>query len=109
SHTPQSLRSCHGCAGLYRAPADGAPFAGKERAVTGQTASDTAVPDAPRRGLLRLRFPAELEAEFRASQRDGQRRWARMSLLLALSTVLGFAVIDHWVLPNAGIGHSDLV
>jgi diguanylate cyclase (GGDEF)-like protein len=32
-----------------------------------------------------------------------------MSLLVALSTVLGFAVIDHWVLPGPSIGHSDLV
>jgi diguanylate cyclase (GGDEF)-like protein len=68
-----------------------------------------AVAHAPRRGLLRLRFPDELEAEFRAAYRETHRRWARMSLLLALSTVLGFAVIDHWVLPNPSVGHSDLV
>jgi diguanylate cyclase (GGDEF)-like protein len=67
------------------------------------------VAHAPRRGLLRLRFPEELEAEFRAAHRDTHRRWARMSLLLALSTTLGFALIDHWVLPNPSIGHSDLV
>jgi diguanylate cyclase (GGDEF)-like protein len=67
------------------------------------------VAHAPRRGLLRLRFPDELEAEFRTAHRDTHRRWARMSLLLALSTTLGFALIDHWVLPNPSIGHSDLV
>ncbi len=32
-----------------------------------------------------------------------------MSLCVALSTVLGFAVIDHFVLPGPRIGHSDLV
>src|SRR5215510_1950424 len=68
-----------------------------------------AVPHAPQTGLLRLRFPKELEAEYRLSRRDTDRRWARMSLVIALSTVLGFAVIDHWVLPGPRIGHSDLV
>jgi diguanylate cyclase (GGDEF)-like protein len=63
----------------------------------------------PQHGLLRLRFPKELEAEYRVSRRDTDRRWARMSLLVALSTVLGFAVIDHWVLPGPRIAHSDLV
>ncbi|HEU4624885.1 MAG TPA: diguanylate cyclase [Steroidobacteraceae bacterium] len=63
----------------------------------------------PQSGLLRLRFPKELEAEYRFSRRDTDRRWARMSLLVALSTVLGFAVIDHWVLPGPRIAHSDLV
>jgi diguanylate cyclase (GGDEF)-like protein len=63
----------------------------------------------PQRGLLRLRFPKDLEAEYRFSRRDTDRRWARMSLLVALSTVLGFAVIDHWVLPGPRIAHSDLV
>jgi diguanylate cyclase (GGDEF)-like protein len=63
----------------------------------------------PHEGLLRLRFPKELEAEYRLSRRDTDRRWARMSLLVALSTVLGFAVIDHWVLPGPRIAHSDLV
>ena len=68
-----------------------------------------AVAHAPHTGFLRLRFPKELEAEYRLSRRDTDRRWARMSLLVALSTVLGFAVIDHWVLPGPRIAHSDLV
>jgi diguanylate cyclase (GGDEF)-like protein len=76
-----------------------------ERAVNGMPA----VPYAAQTGLLRLRFPAGLEAEYRLSRSDTERRWARMSLLVALSTVLGFAVIDHWVLPGPRIGHSDLV
>jgi diguanylate cyclase (GGDEF)-like protein len=68
-----------------------------------------AVAHAPLRGLWRLRFPDDLEAEFRTAHRDSHRRWARMSLLLALSTTLGFALIDHWILPDPSIGHSDLV
>jgi hypothetical protein len=64
---------------------------------------------APQTGFLRLRFSKELETEYRFSRRDTDRRWARMSLLVALSTVLGFAVIDHWVLPGPRIAHSDLV
>jgi diguanylate cyclase (GGDEF)-like protein len=68
-----------------------------------------AVPEAPQAGFLRLKFPKELETEYRHSRRDTDRRWARMSLLVALSTVLGFAFIDHWVLPGPRIGHSDLV
>ena len=75
------------------------------RAVNG----GAGVPDAPAARSLKLRFPPELEAEYRVSRRDTDRRWARMSLLIALSTVLGFAVIDHWVLPGPRIGHSDLV
>ena len=67
------------------------------------------VPDTLPARSLKLRFPPELEAEYRVSRRDTDRRWARMSLLVALSTVLGFAVIDHWVLPGPRIGHSDLV
>ncbi len=47
-----------------------------------------------------LRFPAELEAEYQESIAPATRRWVRMSVFLALSTVLGFAVIDHWVLAR---------
>jgi diguanylate cyclase (GGDEF)-like protein len=77
-----------------------------ERAV-GSGAS--AAPHVPQLGLVKLRFPPELETEYRRSRHETERRWARMSLYVALSTVLGFAVIDHWVLPGPIIGHSDLV
>lgn len=63
----------------------------------------------PRAGRLTLRFPPELESEYRASRLETERRWARMSLYVALSTVLGFAVIDHYVLPAPRLGNSDLV
>jgi diguanylate cyclase (GGDEF)-like protein len=67
------------------------------------------VPEAPFVGRLQLRFPPDLEAEYRASRSDTERRWARMSLYVALSTVLGFAVIDHFVLPAPRMGNSDVV
>jgi diguanylate cyclase (GGDEF)-like protein len=69
----------------------------------------SSVQDAPRAGRLILKFAPELEVEYRASRRATERRWARMSLYVALSTVLGFAVIDHFVLPAPSTGHSDLV
>ena len=55
-----------------------------------------------------LKFQPELEAEYHDSMSPATRRWVRMSVFLALSTVLGFAVIDHWVLarPTSPIADS---
>ncbi|HYL71942.1 MAG TPA: hypothetical protein VEY89_11640, partial [Candidatus Dormibacteraeota bacterium] len=48
---------------------------------------------------LQLRFPdRDLERQFLLSYRAAARPWVRMSLVVALSTVLGFTVIDHWLL-----------
>jgi diguanylate cyclase (GGDEF)-like protein len=63
----------------------------------------------PWRGFLRLRFSKDLEAEFLATQRAASRRWVRVSMLVALSTVLGFAVIDHRVLVGPKVADADLV
>jgi diguanylate cyclase (GGDEF)-like protein len=61
-----------------------------------------------RRALL-LSFPdAELERQFRLSYRAAARPWIRMSLLVALSTVLGFAVIDHWLLVGPRLAQPDI-
>jgi diguanylate cyclase (GGDEF)-like protein len=68
-----------------------------------------AAPGMPRAGRLTLRFPDALESEYRAARNESNRRWARMSLYVALSTTLGFAVIDHFVLPAPKIGNSDVV
>jgi len=73
------------------------------------TEGTSAVVYAGRHGLLRLRFPGALEAEFLVGYRAAARRWIRMSLFVALSTVLGFAVIDHWVLVGPHRGKADLV
>ena len=63
----------------------------------------------PRRGWLRLRFPSGLEAEFLLSYRAAARRWVRLSMLVALCTSLGFAVIDHWVLIGPHLRQADMV
>jgi len=68
-----------------------------------------AAPEMPRAGKLTLRFPNELESEYRATRSENNRRWARMSLYVALSTTLGFAVIDHFVLAAPRMGNSDAV
>jgi diguanylate cyclase (GGDEF)-like protein len=61
----------------------------------------------PRR--LRLRFPdAEVERHFLISYRAAARPWIRMSILVALSTVLGFAIIDHWLLVGARLARPDV-
>ena len=46
----------------------------------------------------RLEFDAELERQFRTQHAAAARRWVRISTLVALSTTIGFAVIDHFVL-----------
>ena len=62
---------------------------------------------ATRRG--QLRFPdAELERQFRLSYRAAARPWIRVSLVVALSTTLGFAVIDHWLLVGARLARPDI-
>ncbi len=62
------------------------------------TLADTAVAPRASGKTWSLRFEPALEREFVAQQSASARRWVRMSTLLALSTTLGFAVIDHWVL-----------
>src|SRR4051812_8010894 len=75
----------------------------------GQLDRAPAASDMPRAGKLTLRFLAELESEYRASRSESNRRWARMALYVALSTTLGFAVIDHFVLAAPRVGNSDVV
>ena len=67
------------------------------------------VAPALRRGAFRMAFAKPLEAQFRAAHRESVRRWIRLSLLIALTTVLGFAVIDHWVLVGPRVPQSDLI
>ena len=57
----------------------------------------------------RLRFAdPELERQFLLSYRAAVRPWIRMSLIVALSTVLGFAIIDHWLLVGPRLARADL-
>ena len=58
---------------------------------------------------LQLRFPdRELERQFLLSYRAAARPWVRMSLIVALSTVLGFAIIDHWLLVGPRLARPDI-
>ena len=65
--------------------------------------------DPPAIAQLQLKFAdGGLEREFLHSYRTMARPWVRMSLLVALSTVLGFAVIDHWLLVGPRLVRPDL-
>ncbi len=58
---------------------------------------------------MRLRFrDAELENQFILSYRASARPWIRVSLVVALSTVLGFAIIDHVLLVGARLVQPDI-
>jgi diguanylate cyclase (GGDEF)-like protein len=52
-------------------------------------------------GFGNLRFPPELEAKFRLHHLLAAQRWVRLSILVALGTTLGFAMIDHWVIHSS--------
>ena len=52
-------------------------------------------------GFARLHFPPALEAEFRRHHLLTSQHWVRLSILVALGTTLGFAMIDHWVIHSS--------
>ena len=52
-------------------------------------------------GFARLRFPPALESDFRRYHLLASQRWVRLSILVALGTTLGFAMIDHWVIRSS--------
>jgi diguanylate cyclase (GGDEF)-like protein len=60
-------------------------------------------------GFRRLVFPDALEAEFRDAHLAGARSRVRLAVFVALTTTLGFAVIDHFVLRANRNGIPDLV
>jgi diguanylate cyclase (GGDEF)-like protein len=65
--------------------------------------------DPPALAQLQLKFfDGELERAFLLTYRTMARPWVRMSLLVALSTVLGFAVIDHWLLVGPRLVRPDV-
>ena len=66
--------------------------------------------DRPLRTRLKLRFrDTELERHFLVSYRAAARPWIRMSIWVALSTVLGFTIIDHWLLVGPHLARPDAV
>jgi diguanylate cyclase (GGDEF)-like protein len=49
-------------------------------------------------GFRFLRFPEPLETEYRTEHRARLRNFTRMAILLSACTVVGFAILDHFVL-----------
>jgi diguanylate cyclase (GGDEF)-like protein len=60
-------------------------------------------------GFRFLRFPEPLESEFRAEHRARLRVWNRVAIWVAACTVLGFAVLDHFVLSANHARITNLV
>jgi diguanylate cyclase (GGDEF)-like protein len=64
--------------------------------VSSPTASDAARLLAT--GFRFLRFPEPLETEFYSEHRARLRVWNRIAIMLSACTVVGFAILDHFVL-----------
>ena len=63
----------------------------------------------PRLSRFKLRFEGpDLEQQFLLAYRAAARPWIRTSLVVALSTVLGFTVIDHWLLVGPRLARPDI-
>lgn len=60
-------------------------------------------------GFPWLRFPPALEPEFIAEYRDDRRMLIRISLCIALATVLGLAILDDWLFGAESHGVADIV
>jgi len=71
------------------------------RSTTRSGSDDRQAARALEGGFARLRFPPELEAEFRHHHLVTSQHWVRLSILVALGTTLGFAMIDHWVIRSS--------
>jgi diguanylate cyclase (GGDEF)-like protein len=52
------------------------------------------------RGFRFLRFEEPLESEFRAEHRARMRVWNRVAIWMSACTVLGYAILDHFVLSS---------
>ena len=50
------------------------------------------------KGFRFLRFDEPLESEFRTEHRSRMRAWNRVAIMVSACTVLGFAILDHFVL-----------
>jgi diguanylate cyclase (GGDEF)-like protein len=52
------------------------------------------------RGYRRLRFPEPLEQQYRDDHHASSHRMVRMSVIVAVITSAGFALIDHWMVRS---------
>ncbi len=61
------------------------------------------------KGFRFLRFDEPLETEFRAEHRYRLRTWNRIAIMLSACTVVGFAILDHFVLDAEHSRISNMV
>ena len=61
------------------------------------------------KGFRFLRFDEPLETEFRAEHRARLRVWCRIAIIVSACTVVGFAILDHFVLSPEHSRITNLV
>ena len=59
------------------------------------------------KGFRFLRFDEPLETEFRTEHRSRLRVWNRIAIIVSACTVLGFAILDHFVLSRRAFAHHQ--
>jgi diguanylate cyclase (GGDEF)-like protein len=60
-------------------------------------------------GFRFLRFPEPLESEYRTEHRARLRTFTRIAILLSACTVVGFAILDHFVLSSEHARITNMV
>jgi len=60
-------------------------------------------------GFRFLRFPEPLESEFRNEHRSRLRSWNRIAIIVSCCTVVGFAILDHFVLSTVHSRETNMV
>ena len=70
---------------------------------------ESAVARTIKRGFPTLRFEPALEREFLSQHHEAIRVRVRIAVCLALATVLGFAMLDRWLLGYSSGGALGLI
>ncbi len=78
-------------------------------AVTKNTPGSSETMRALAKGFRFLRFDEPLESEFRSEHRAKLRVWNRIAIWMSACTVLGYAVLDHFVLDAQHSRISNMV
>ncbi|MEO8063458.1 MAG: diguanylate cyclase [Pseudomonadota bacterium] len=60
-------------------------------------------------GFRFLRFPEPLESEYQTGHRTRLHAWNRIAIILSACTVIGFAILDHFVLSSEHSRITNLV
>jgi diguanylate cyclase (GGDEF)-like protein len=82
---------------------------GARALVLRRSSSDSDVARLLQGGFRGLRFPEPLESEYRQQHRAKMQNWARLSIIVSALTVIGFAIIDHFVLGVQGSAVANTV